>query len=118
MTPPDHDHAPEVTDVDVEEAARRMRAGALVVDVREDDEWEAGHLEGSLHQRMDGLDPAALPQDRDLVAVCRSGRRSGDAARQLRAAGHDVVNLDGGLKAWTRAGGELVTDSGAAGELR
>lgn len=104
--------------VDPDQAAELLGSGALAVDVREDAEWQAGHLEGSQHQPLGDLDPGTLPDDRPLVAVCRSGRRSADAARQLEAAGRDVVNLSGGLKAWQASGRALVTPAGDRGELR
>ena len=118
MQPSENDPAAPVRTVDADQAADRLRSGALAVDVREDDEWQAGHLAGSQHLRLGDLDPGALPRDRPIVAVCRSGRRSGGAAQQLQAAGLDAVNLEGGLRAWCDAGRELVTDAGERGELR
>jgi rhodanese-related sulfurtransferase len=115
MQPPEKDHAPRTVDAD--EAAYRLEAGALALDVREDDEWGAGHLAGSRHLRLDDLDPDALPRDRPIVAVCRSGRRSGDAAERLQASGLDAVNLEGGLQAWRESGRELVTDAGERGTV-
>jgi rhodanese-related sulfurtransferase len=45
-----------------------------------------------------------LPQDREIICVCRSGNRSGAAARQLVAAGYNAFNLRGGMNSWQRAG--------------
>jgi rhodanese-related sulfurtransferase len=50
-----------------------------------------------------------LPHDTAIVTVCRSGHRSALAARTLSRAGHDVLNLKGGLNAWSRAGLPLTT---------
>lgn len=111
------ENAGAVPDVDPAGARARLEAGALAVDVREDAEWATGHVAGSRHQRLADLDPDALPRDRPLVAVCRSGRRSREAAEQLVGAGHDVVNLAGGLQAWADAGHPLVTESGAPGAV-
>lgn len=92
---------------------------ATVVDVREPDEWAAGHVEGSLHLPLGQLTARAgeLPPGR-LVLVCRSGARSAQAAdwlvdTQSRAA----VNLDGGLQAWRDSGRPLVTDAGQPGTV-
>lgn len=80
---------------------------AQVVDVREPDEWQTGHMPramliplGALEARLRELDPR-----QPVVTVCRSGRRSLDAARQLRAAGfRDARSLAGGMIAWHEAG--------------
>jgi rhodanese-related sulfurtransferase len=80
-------------------------ADLVVLDVREDHEWAAGHIEGATHiplgqlpVRVGELDPAA----RTLV-VCHVGGRSARATAWLHAQGHDVVNLDGGMEAWEAA---------------
>lgn len=99
-----------VPEVDVHEARRRVEAGALLLDVREPDEWAEAHVDGARHVPLGDLDPARVPQDAPVVAMCRSGRRSGQAVQALLAAGHpDVVNLDGGVLAWQEAGLPLVT---------
>ena len=88
----------------------------LVLDVREDDEWAAGHVPGSTHIPMSGLLGRLdeVPKDRDVVVVCRVGARSAQVAAYLRQHGwENVRNLDGGLVDWVRSGGDLVTDSGA-----
>lgn len=74
----------------------------LVIDVRTPAEWAAGVLPGTgARVPHDALDPAALPADRPLFLVCRTGRRSERAAEALRAAGRvDLWHLEGGLQAW------------------
>jgi rhodanese-related sulfurtransferase len=89
--------------------------GLLVLDVREDDEWAAGHVEGSTHVPLMDLGSryAELPelqQAGQTLVVCRSGNRSAYAAGFLIQNGVDAVNLDGGLLAWHAAGRPLVTD--------
>lgn len=89
--------------------------GLLVLDVREDDEWQAGHVEGSLHVplRELGMRYAELPELADAeqtLVVCRVGNRSAYATAFLQQQGVDAVNLDGGLVAWARAGRPLVSD--------
>lgn len=87
---------------------------ALVVDVREPDEWAAGHAPGAVHIPMGDI-PARLDElpvtDVSLPVVCRSGGRSGRAVQWLVQQGFDVVNVDGGMQAWQRAGKPLVSDT-------
>ena len=91
-----------------------------VVDVREQSEWDAGHIEGSAHiplaQLMSGH-VEGLPTDRPIVAVCTSGNRSQVAALLLQARGHEAHNLDEGLKAWEEEGRPLATPDGAPGRV-
>lgn len=103
-------NVPNVTAADVTD-------DAYVLDVREPDEWAAGHVPGSHHLPMNDV-PARLdevPDDRAVVVACRVGGRSGQVVQYLRAAGRDnVVNLDGGLMAWAARGRPLVTEDGSA----
>jgi rhodanese-related sulfurtransferase len=103
--------APEATAtpraVDVHEARRRQSAGALLVDVRQPDEWSAGHAPrarliplGALASRL-----AEIPRDREVLLICRSGNRSGSAQRELQQLGYEhVTNVSSGMHAWARAG--------------
>jgi rhodanese-related sulfurtransferase len=89
--------------------------GLLVLDVREDDEWAAGHVEGSLHVPLMelGATYAELPElaaAEQTLVVCRVGNRSAYAAAFLLQQGLDAVNLAGGLVAWEAAGRPLVAD--------
>jgi rhodanese-related sulfurtransferase len=79
---------------------------AVAVDVREHSEWNAGHIRGAVHIPLAQLPSrmGQLPSDKTIVTVCQSGHRSAAAARMLTGAGHDVLNLRGGLSAWVRAG--------------
>lgn len=108
-----------VPSVDVAEAQQLREDGALVLDVRRDDEWRAGHVPDAAHIPLDQLATRAgeVPTDCRVVAVCRSGARSGQATRALRGAGLDVVNLDGGLQAWSRQGGDIVRADGGQGRV-
>lgn len=85
-----------------------------LIDVREPDEWEAGHIDGALHIPMGQLGQRRdeLAQDRTIVAVCRSGNRSGQVVAALRGAGYDAENLDGGMQAWARADLPFVAEDG------
>jgi hydroxyacylglutathione hydrolase len=90
--------------IDPAELARRLRAGGVtLLDVREDDEWEEGHVDGSLHvpyhDLRDGI-PSNLPRDEPLAVACSAGNRSSLAASLLRRAGlEDVIHVtDGGVQ--------------------
>lgn len=89
------------------DAAKLLERGeALLLDVREPGEWRAGHAPGATHIPLGELGQryTELPRGRRIVAVCRSGSRSALATRSLREAGLQVDNLDGGMKAWQKAG--------------
>ena len=111
------DPAPAVIDVDVEDALTRVRGGSVLLDVREPSEWDAGHAEGATHLPLGDLDPAAWPDDRETVVICRSGNRSGKAAALLAEAGHRVVNVAGGMKAYAEAGHPVLTTTGSPGSV-
>ena len=82
-----------------------------VLDVREQDEWDAGHVAGSQHIPLGELMRRVheVPQDRRVVVVCRSGGRSAQATAYLAARGWEAVNLHGGLQEWAAAGRPLVS---------
>jgi len=93
--------------IDPAQAAELLRTtAAIALDVREPSEWNAGRIRGALHIPIRELTARQreLPQGKKIIAVCRTGSRSGSATRALRAAGYDVENLDGGLASWVRAG--------------
>ncbi|WP_462418812.1 rhodanese-like domain-containing protein [Kytococcus sp. Marseille-QA3725] len=89
---------------------------AVVLDVREPDEWAAGHAPNAVHIPLGDVPVrvAELPETdgSPLPVVCRSGGRSSRAAEWLEEQGHEVVNVDGGMKAWAAAGKQMVADSG------
>ncbi len=85
------------------EAKPLLEAGdALALDVRETHEWRHGHIRDALHIPLDQLAARLheLPRGKRIVAVCRSGARSGSVVAPLRDLGYDVVNLAGGLLTW------------------
>jgi rhodanese-related sulfurtransferase len=86
-----------------------------LLDAREADEWRAGRIDGSLHIPLARLPSRVgeLDRTKPVAAICRSGRRSGEAAVWLRSRGFEVVNLAGGLTAWLRSGLPLVGDEGS-----
>ena len=82
--------------------------GLQVLDVREQDEWDAGHIPGSLHRPYHGIRelPERLDPSRPIAAICGSGQRSAVAASLLKRFGaHDVIHVvDGGVPLWKREG--------------
>ena len=87
-------------------------AGALLLDVREPDEWLTEHAPEAVLLPMGQVreHQAELPRDRRIVVVCRSGGRSAAVTESLRAWGFDAVNLAGGMCAWAAAGLPVVAD--------
>ena len=77
-----------------------------ILDVREADEWASGHIDGALHIPMNQV-PRRLEEvsrDRPVVAVCYSGRRSGEVADFLRDRGIPAENMPGGMEQWAGQG--------------
>lgn len=103
-----------VPEVDVIQLPEELPQGLLVLDVREDDEWAAGHIAGASHIPM--LDvPGRLgdiPADRQILVVCRVGSRSARVTGFLGAHGRRAVNLSGGMYAWQAAGRPMTSSSG------
>ncbi|HET9443756.1 MAG TPA: rhodanese-like domain-containing protein [Acidimicrobiales bacterium] len=106
-------------EIEAGEAGRQAEDGSLLLDVREEGEFEAGHAPGARHLPLGRLaaEHTTLPRDRTIIAVCRSGGRSARATMALRGAGYDVVNLAGGMQAWAAAGLPVVTPAGQPGEV-
>jgi rhodanese-related sulfurtransferase len=102
----------EARNVNVEEARVLVGDGALLLDVREDNEWESGRAEDATHIALNEV-PDHLEEfakDRLIVCVCRSGARSGRAAKFLTENGFEAVNLEGGMLAWNAEGQPIVGD--------
>ncbi|QGV79582.1 rhodanese-like domain-containing protein [Streptomyces ficellus] len=99
--------------------AASVPADGLVLDVREDDEWAAGHVEGALHVPMSefvgrfGEVTEAVADGRRAHVMCRVGGRSAQVTQYLVQQGIDAVNIDGGMLAWEGAGRPMVTDNGS-----
>lgn len=96
------------------------QAEVQIVDVREEPEWEAGRIEGSvlipLNELMDGR-LQSLDTSLPVVAVCRSGNRSEVASLMLRARGFEAYNMEGGVEAWVSAGFPFTTPDGSPGRV-
>ena len=100
-------------------AVNDRRAELQIIDVREDEEWEAGRIEAAVHIAMDDI-PARLEQidhDRTVVTVCRSGHRSEQVADYLTQVGFAAFNLDGGMQRWADEGLPVSTLDGDPGRV-
>jgi len=106
----------DVPEIDVQGVAREQAAGAPVIDVREAQEYAAGHVPGArlipLGEVADRLDE--VPTDRTVYVVCRSGGRSARAVQHYRQHGIDAVNVAGGTLAWIEAGLPVDEPGGGA----
>lgn len=97
---------------DATRARKLVLEGAIALDVREPGEYEAGHIDGTLHVPLGKLAGKAqtLPSDRPIVVYCGHGERSSTGISLLEAAGlRDLVNLDGGIGAWKDAGYSMAS---------
>ncbi len=102
----------EVPSTTVADLPADLPDGVVLLDVREDDEWAAGHAPEALHIPM-GEVPGRweeIPPDGELLVVCRGGGRSARVVAYLQHAGRAAVNVDGGMAAWEAAGRPLVAD--------
>ena len=91
----------------------------VLLDVRELDEWAAGHAPQAVHIPLGDLARRAgeLPADRPVVCICRAGGRSLQAAELLAERNFDVRNLNGGMRAWRDAEHAVVTPEGTPGHV-
>ncbi len=102
---------PNIPEISVREAWHRMQAetssgGPVLLDVREREEYVAGHAASAVNIPLSELRDreAEVPRDRDVLLICHVGQRSLFAARYLRAQGIErVFNVDGGTDAWEYA---------------
>ena len=102
------DAQPEVMSTD-------LPAGVFLLDVREDDEWAAGHAPDAVHVRLSEI-PARtdeIPRDREVYVICRSGNRSAYAAQALAIGGLNTNNVADGMTGWAVAGRPMVSETGA-----
>lgn len=90
----------------------RLR-NAIILDIRENDEWVTGHITGAIHIPLLQLNKEStkgFEKDREIYVYCRSGRRAETAKNILKEIGFkNVANLGGVIK-WQEIGGELITD--------
>jgi rhodanese-related sulfurtransferase len=99
--------------IDIHEAKKRVDNGAVLVDVREQHEFDDSRIPGSILIPLSEFQARfeELPKDKEIVMQCRSGARSGQSTEFLLSNGYkDVVNMAGGILAWKEAG--LPTEPG------
>lgn len=108
---------PNIPSIMAADAIKDCAAGAILIDVREPNEWAAGHFPGARHlpinSVLDQID--TIPRDQSVLVICRSGNRSSAATHALREAGIRAYNVAGGMKAWERLGGAVLLDDGTPG---
>lgn len=98
----------QVTDLKAKLAAQDI----LLIDVREQDEWDAGHIATAIHNPMSAFDLSDIPADKEVWLICRSGNRSGRVGQFIEQNGLQAINVLGGMKAWELAGYEMDSESG------
>ena len=113
------DGEPAVAQTDIAELPAELGPAAVLLDVREDDEWSRGHAAGAQHipmgevaTRLGEIDPTAK-----LYVICKAGGRSARVAQFLAGNGYEPVNVSGGMLAWANAGRPVVTDDGGPGSI-
>jgi rhodanese-related sulfurtransferase len=104
-----NDAKSRIQQVDIHEYQTMPRDGHLLIDIREDHEWEAGHAAGAIHMSRGilerDIETKAPDKSTPMVLYCGGGFRSALAADALRKMGYtDVISLDGGWRAWNEAG--------------
>lgn len=101
------------------QAQALLADGALLLDVREDFEWEAGHVPSARHVPLGQLPARLVELDRQqqLVVTCRAGHRSARAVAFLTNNGFAAVNLEGGMQAWAGAGLPFARANGSPGTV-
>ncbi len=101
------------------EALELVRSDAILLDVREDHEWAAGHAPGATHIPMSRISQyaASLPTNKTIICVCHVGARSAAVAAALNRAGWTARNLAGGMEAWAAAGLPVVDKAGGTGQV-
>lgn len=110
----------QIPHVDPQDAVNLVEGeGAVLLDVREQEEWDAGHAPAARHVPMSTISGRAadIPTDALIVCVCRSGGRSAAVTEALLNGGWNAVNLEGGMQAWHAAGLPVVDDGGRPGQV-
>ncbi len=102
----------EIEEVDVKTALAEMNNGAMLLDVREDNEYVAGHADGAVSIPLSELEYRLddVPMDQEIYCICRSGGRSGQAAAALREVGYHAINVMGGSLEWHAQGLPFVSE--------
>lgn len=101
----------QIRECTIDDVRKRQQAGEdfLLVDVREDSEWQAGHIPGALHLGKGVIErdiESRIPdRGESIVLYCGGGYRSALAAEVIQKMGYtDVLSMDGGMRGWREAG--------------
>lgn len=102
-----------------EQPAAALPEDAVILDVREPDEWAAGHIESAVHIPIGEVVGrlSELPEGDPLYVTCRGGGRSARVTKYLSDQGLNAVNVAGGMKDWAAAGKLMVSETGRAPEV-
>jgi rhodanese-related sulfurtransferase len=110
---------PLIAQTTITELPPEFGPSAVLLDVREDDEWRRGHAAAAQHipmgevpGRLDEIDRSAT-----LYVICKAGGRSAKVAEFLARDGFEPINVDGGMLAWAAAGRPVVADDGNLGSI-
>ncbi len=109
----------DVPEVAIADVPATFGDAAVLLDVREDDEWRLGHAPGAQHIPMGDV-PARIAEidtDADLYVVCHVGGRSRRVAQYLARNGYEPVNITGGMLDWAAAGRPVVAEDGSVGAV-
>ncbi|MBH30183.1 MAG: sulfurtransferase [Actinobacteria bacterium] len=103
----------EVPEIDVDELAPLIAAGARLLDVREIEEWQEARVPGGVLIPLGEIPDRVteIPTDEPLYVICKSGGRSASACEFLRARAIDAVNVTGGTLAWIESGRDVESES-------
>ncbi|MDQ1741951.1 MAG: hypothetical protein QOE23_290 [Pseudonocardiales bacterium] len=112
-------HSDSTPQISATEAADLLTGDAVLLDVREQHEWDAGHAPQARHLAMSQLAGriAEIPSDVRVICVCHVGGRSAAVSEALTRAGFDAANLSGGMAAWEAAGLPVVDNVGGPGAV-
>ncbi|MBX6167282.1 rhodanese-like domain-containing protein [Thermobispora bispora] len=94
--------------------ASEVPENAFLLDVRELDEWRAGHAPQAVHIPMGDLRSriGEVPDAQPIYVICRAGGRSAQAAAWLNHIGKQAINVGGGMQSWAAAGRPMVSETG------
>jgi len=113
------DAEPSIAQITVNDLPAEVGPGSVLLDVRENDEWNRGHAADARHIPM-GEVPARLDEiDRSatLYVVCKAGGRSAKVAQLLAHHGYEPINVNGGMLAWAEAGRQVIAADGGPGTI-
>ena len=115
----DIDNTGDSTGVFPNELDAKLSSGWSLIDVREDDEWEAGHHREATHISMGTIEEnlTKFTKSNDYIIVCRSGARSSRVSNYLLSKDFNVLNLDGGMKALFNVSNNIINSNGSTGQI-